>query len=257
MLKEGKNLSIRFVFSEARLWRYLLKELSEYLDTLAIRVDPEKGVSIRAMDPSHVMLIELEAPPAAFEEFKADKSVDVILNLEQASKILRRASKSDKFLLTASETEVVLGFISKNGVERFFSLPSLSGSFEEVPELELDLKNRAKIVGSLFSNTISLLEKAGDVLSITAEENGIVISASSEMGELAFRFTTDEGTLTDYTPPEQPYTNHYTLEYITVAKNISKLCDIVDIGLSPEMPIELVMEFGGARIKMYVAPRSE
>ncbi|MEM2626811.1 MAG: hypothetical protein QW775_00970, partial [Ignisphaera sp.] len=64
---------LKAVFLDARLWRYVLKELAEFLETVGIKFSPTEGVKLKAMDPSHVMLVDLSIPATAFEEYDIEK----------------------------------------------------------------------------------------------------------------------------------------------------------------------------------------
>jgi len=254
----GEVAVLSLYFADARLWRYVLRGLSEFLDVVGIRLHPEEGLRIKAMDPSHVILVDFSIPKTAFDSYNVKKEELITINLELAAKVLRRATRNDKLYLESDGTRLTLGLVSKGGVERYFIMPLLSQKFEEIPELSLELNSYAKIVGPVFATAISILAKAGETLRITADKESIRLASVSDLGEVEFEFSTATGTLVDYQPPDEEIVNNYSLEYIELLGNIAKLADMVTVKLGPEMPIEIDMELSsGAQLKAYVAPRVE
>ncbi len=253
-------MGIRFIFADARIWRYVLKTFADYIETVGIILHPSEGVRIKAMDPTHVMLIDFHVPVTAFEEYSVEREITLLINLENTSKILRRASKSDKLMISSDGSKLTLGFISKGGTLRSFTIPLLSGSYEEVPELSLEFQVQAKILGATLSSALSVLENVGEVLKIKASREGISLIAVSDLGEVEFVFSILTGTLVDYQVSEDfnEFTNMYSMNYMSLLTIMAKLSEIATIRLGQDMPCEIELEMlAGARLKLYVAPRVE
>ncbi len=250
---------IRVRFADARIWRYVLRGIAEYLDVVGIKFHPEEGVRIKAMDPSHVMLIDFYIPRHAFDEFEVENEALLTINLETAAKVLRRATKNDRLVIISDGARISFGLVSRGGVERYFTMPLMATKYEEIPELSLDLRVAAKMLGPTFATAISILSEAGETLKISATNEGVKLTSTSELGEIEFEFSTTTGTLIDYTPPEeQEFTNSYSLEYIEVIGKIAKLGETLTLKLGPDMPCELDLELSsGAILKAYIAPRAE
>jgi proliferating cell nuclear antigen len=252
--------TIRFVFADARIWRYVLRILADYLEVVGMKISPGEGVRIKAMDPSRVMLLDFSIPTTAFEEFVVEKDETLFLNLENVSKILRRAAKTDKFALSSDGTKLTIALISKGGTQRSFTLPLISSTYEEIPELSLEFKVTAKVIGPVFATAISVLEEVGEAIKFKALHEGLAISSSSELGETEFLFTTTSGTLIDYQIADetQEFSNTYSMEYISMLSQISKLAETISVKLVPEAPCEIALDItSGAQLKVYVAPRIE
>jgi len=251
-------LKVYFRFADARLWRYVLRGLAEYVDVVGIRVHPEEGVRIKAMDPSHVMLVDLNIPRTAFDEYEVEQETVLTVNLEIAAKILRRATKNDRLVVISDGSRISFGLVSKGGVERYFTIPLLAAKYEEIPELSLELNVSAKTLGPMFATALSVLEKAGDVLRIRAKKEGLSLIAVSELGEIEFEFSSLSGTLIDYQPPEEEITNSYSLEYFDLLAKVSKMSETITIKIGPDMPCEIDAELSsGAQLRTFIAPRVE
>jgi len=252
--------ALRFVFADAKVWRYVLRVLADYLEVIGIKISPSEGVRIKAMDPSRVMLLDFSIPTSAFEEYIVEKEEVLFLNLENVSKILRRATRSDKLALSTDGVKLTIALISKSGTQRSFMLPLISSTYEEIPELSLEFKVEAKIIGPIFATAISVLEEVGDAVKFKVLHEGLAMSSSSELGEIEFLFTTTTGTLIDYQVAEEfsEFSNTYSMEYISMLSQLAKLSETVSIKLAPEVPCEISLNMtSGAQLKIYVAPRIE
>ncbi|MCS7112250.1 MAG: hypothetical protein N3D82_05575 [Ignisphaera sp.] len=253
-------MSIKSIFIDARIWRYVLRSLADYIETIGILIHPSEGMKIKAMDPTHVMLIDFHVPVSAFEEYSVERETTLFVNLENASKILRRASKLDKLMISSDGSKLTLGFVSKSGALRSFILPLLSGSHEEVPELSLEFQVQAKILGATLSSALSVLEDVGEILKFKVSREGISLIATSDLGEVEFVFSIMTGTLIDYQVSENfsEFTNIYSMRYISLLTILAKLSEVATVRLGQDMPCEIELEMlGGARLKLYVAPRVE
>ena len=248
---------IKLTFADARLWRYALRAISELAEIAGLKLD-ESGARIAAMDPSHVALIDFRIPREAFDEYEVPEPTTIVFNLEDAAKVLRRATKTDSLGIKADESKICFALISKGGVERQFIMPQIAQEVEEVPELELEFPVTARVLGASFATAISVLGEVGESLKLRAESESFKMVGISDLGEAEIVFSTLAGTLIDYSPSSETIEATYTLEYFEEASKVARLADAVSVMFGPDIPCKLVMELSsGARLIMYVAPRSE
>lgn len=253
-------MSLRTVFVDARVWRYVLRELSQFIESIGIKFHPSEGVHLKAMDPSHVMLVDLTIPSTAFEEYHVDGETTLVIPLESVAKVLRRAGRSDKLMIASDGLKLTIGLISRGGTERTFTLPLLSGSYEEVPELSLEFEVQAKTSGIMLATSLGILEEVGDVIKMRVYREGISLVSVSELGEVEIMLTVPTGTLIDYqSPPDlEEFSTAYSMEYLSILTTISKIAEVVTIKLSRDMPCEFDLDIiSGSVLKFYLAPRSE
>lgn len=251
---------LKAVFIDARIWRYVLRELAEFIETVGMRFSPTEGVRLKAMDPSHVMLVDFYIPPTAFEEYTVEAETILLIPLEATAKILRRAKKYDKLMMASDGSKLILALISKGNVQRTFVLPLLTGSYEEIPELSLEFEAQAKILGATLATSLSILEDVGDVLKIRASKEGISLISSSELSEVEIPLTVASGALIDYQPPtsSEEFMNIYSMDYISVVIPVSRLAETITIKLGKDMPCEISLDLtSGSQLKLFVAPRTE
>jgi len=234
-----------------------MRSISKFIDTGIARVTND-GFNFKALDPSKVVLIEFVIPKESFEEFDlGDKeSVDIPFSVEDLTKILRTAGKDDKIALEVRHNKLNVILITK-GVERIFTLPLLTLEVEEIPELSLELKNRFKFMGPLYYEILNSIEDLGDIIKLKAEDEKLIISSVSDLGEAEINLDLESGTLLEAEVNEAGEVA-YGMGYLSNLKQVGRISDTVLVEFSAGMPCHLDFELAqGARMKTYVAPRAE
>lgn len=118
---------------DAKLLIDFLKLVNEFGDEVAFKAT-YSGLSVRLMNPSHVMLIEATIPMQIMDEYKLTGEFNITLNIEEVSKSFK-PRKGDKLTLTAGRLERVK--ISCGNVAKKFKQPEVL--LEELPPIKLDL----------------------------------------------------------------------------------------------------------------------
>lgn len=250
---------MRLRFIDARVWRYSIAALEDLVETALMSVSGE-GIRIRAMDPSHVALIDFFVPREAFDIFEVEKEEKIPVNLEAAMKILRRSSKKDELSIEYQPPSVRFGLVSPEGVERYFEFSALTpGAVEEVPELSIDFPVEASIVPQAFKSSYKILSEAGDVLEIVATPEKMLFTTSSETGEIEIELSTELNLLTNYQfRGGERQRSRYTLEYLDKFSRLSMISDSIDLSFGEGLPLKAVARLPrGAWMTIYVAPRED
>ena len=71
----------------------------------------ENGISLQAMDPSHVSLVSLIIPSEDFEIYRCDEPITIGLNLNSFYKILKCSSNEDSISISCPEISDILTLI--------------------------------------------------------------------------------------------------------------------------------------------------
>lgn len=246
---------MKLVFFDARVWRYLMSAISKVIDEGVFTVSRDEGLRFRAMDPSHVILLDMRFPPDSFEVFDIDGERSIGVNFEDLAKVLRRARKEDRLELEADETTFTIT-LSGRGTRKF-SLPILDISGENIPEPQLEYKAHVKVMSDIYRDTIKDVELVGDVLRLRATPDEFRVLSSSEFGDAEIIFSMESGSLLEL-EAEDTQEASYTLEYFSDLSGASRVADTVTIKFSSDMPVQVDHELPqGAYFGFLVAPRVE
>merc|ERR1712159_298158 len=90
---------------EARITQgSLLKKLVEAVKDLVTEANFDcdaQGISLQAMDSSHVSLVAMQLKADGFEHYRCDRSMSIGMNLASLSKILKCANNDDVITIKA------------------------------------------------------------------------------------------------------------------------------------------------------------
>ena len=89
----------------------------------------EKGISLQAMDSSHVALVQLKLDKAGFATYRVDKPVTLGLSISNLAKVMRLVGNNDSITLRCDTT----------GEPQSISIICESGKQERTTEFTLNL----------------------------------------------------------------------------------------------------------------------
>jgi proliferating cell nuclear antigen len=92
----------------------LLKKLIEAIKDIVNDANwdcNDSGISLQAMDNSHVALVALLLRADGFDPYRCDRNLSLGINVQSMSKILKCASANDAITLTADDEGETLSFL--------------------------------------------------------------------------------------------------------------------------------------------------
>lgn len=241
-------------FGNARVWRYVVSSISRIVEEATCTFKSE-GLRLRAIDPSHVVMVDLEFLREAFDEYKVEEGEKISFSLEDLNKILRRARKGDNLYLEWEDGRLKVGLVGR--MERIFSIPMPRIEEEALPEANLPFKIKAKMLGRTFRESIMDIEPVADTIALEGRSGVLLISGSSERGRAIVELSLENGSLLDIEVEEEG-SSKYSVEYVKDTLPLTQVADIVEVAFSKDMPCRVKYEFAeDAQVSFLIAPRVE
>merc|ERR1711934_488604 len=106
-----------------------LKKLIEAMKDLVTEANFDcdaSGISLQAMDSSHVSLVAMQLKSDGFEHYRCDRNCSLGMNLASLSKILKCANNDDVITLKCEDGAEVVTFMFESPTRR--RSPTLSSS---------------------------------------------------------------------------------------------------------------------------------
>lgn len=244
---------MRVAYSAGHVWRNIVAGLKELIKE-GVFVFTEEGVRLRALDPSHVVLVDVYFPQKAFAEYAVENEVRVALNIEELSRVLRRASKKDALTMELAGDKLKISLEGR--FTRTFYEPLISLEYSEIGEIRVPFKADIRVASPIFEEAVKDLEPVGEILGLEAESDKLVLFNEGETARAAIELTSESGIISSIV--EEPQRSVYSYDYIEAFLPISKVAETVRIQFSSDMPLKLTYELAeGAWFTTYVAPRTE
>ncbi|MCX8204279.1 MAG: proliferating cell nuclear antigen (pcna) [Candidatus Nezhaarchaeota archaeon] len=247
---------IRVLFHDAKLWKNIILALSTMINESTFIFAPG-GVRMRAMDPSRIGMVNFEMPSSSFEDYSCEAEAKVGVNLDQLSKLVRRASSGDKLELELRPDEGKLKIKFRGRATRAFVIPLLDLGYEELPTPRVSFNVQAKLLADAMGEALKDAELVSDHVKIQATTDELTFYALSDRGESSTTFSRDGGALLELNVRE-PSRATYSLSYLTDMMKAAATADIMELQFSTNMPLTLIFDLpGGGRIQYWLAPRLE
>jgi len=234
----------------------ILKETVELASCIVeeIKLTMKKdGLAVRAVDPSHVAMIEMKLSKKAFEEFKAsDQDIGIDLN---KIKDLLKLIKPDEMVSWRSEDKKNRILFEVGNMKRYMSPVDLGGMTDpKVPDLTLP----GKVVLDIneVRKGIRAAESISDHIAFLLSPNEFKMEAEGDTEKMELSLTKDKG-ISDMIAPG-PMRSLYPLDYLTtMVKAINS--PTITILMANDYPakIEFQLANGAGEGSFLLAPRIE
>jgi proliferating cell nuclear antigen len=212
----------------------------------------EDGVELVAADPAMVAMVDFRMDEEAFDVYECDSAEQVGINIENLYSIIRRTGSDDTLSLSLNDDESKLQITMENHSTRNFSLALLNLDDSDIPSTsDLDFNVQAALKTSMFSDAIGDAAVVGDSVTISAEDNTLVVQSAGDNSNVEFRIDEGSDGLIDL-DMEGP------LDYLSKMIKAKKLSNTVNISLGADFPMR--MEFQApenVELGFILAPRIE
>ncbi|MGB9660071.1 MAG: proliferating cell nuclear antigen (pcna) [Nitrososphaerales archaeon] len=240
--------------STSEEWKVVSSAVSTLVEEATFEASPE-GITFRAMDPSHVALIDLLWPKAAFEKYECDKPFKFSIKIEDFMKLIKRADAKDSIEITTSDEMLVLRIL--DGYKREFSLHLIESTYGPTPLPKLSFNVKATMAERAFEKILSDISAISDHVTIEASKDRLIFSGKSDIGSGSVTLERATQDLLELDVKEDSKAT-YSIEYLSsIIKATAS--DAVLLEYSSKMPIRLELKLSdlGGRVHFYLAPRIE
>ncbi|MCI4407822.1 MAG: proliferating cell nuclear antigen (pcna) [Thermofilum sp.] len=253
--KSSHPQNVKFVFPDAREWKYIIESISTIVDEANFVLSPD-GLKLRALDAGRVAMVELYIPANLFKEYNVEQNTKIGVTLEDLNNILKRAKKEDEVWFEAYAGRLIITLAGR--VERRFKLPITDISGQELPEPKLNLTVAAKMMSDTFKDVLEDAELVSETVKIKAENGKLLFSAKGDRGEVEDKLSIETGSLIEIDAKDNAEAI-YGLDFLEkIISKAYKVSDVLGLRFATNMPLELTFEIaGGGTLKYLLAPRME
>jgi len=233
--------------------------LQETLDSVSVLVDEckihldEDGLSIRAVDPANVGMVDLDLGAAAFESYEADGGL-IGVNLSRLEDIAGMADAGQLVQLELDEETRKL-HIQIDGLEYTLALIDPDSIRQEPDIPDLDLPAHVVIEGRDIDRAVTAADMVSDhiALGVDTADELFYVDAEGDTDDVHLELTRDQ--LIDLEAGDAH--SLFSLDYLKdMNKAIPKDAE-VELELGDEYPVKLHFDIAEAqgRVTYMLAPR--
>lgn len=212
-----------------------------------------KGISLRAVDPAHVAMVDLEIKSTAFEEYKSDE-MELGIDLDKLSGIMRLANSGDIVSLEYDEKSNRLVVKIGNLVRRMGLIDTAGMPDSKVPNL--DLPATAVVEASELSKGVRASEAVSDHLALSVDKDSFELFAEGDTDTVNLKLPKD--LLVKLNSPGK-FKSLFSIDYFSNMIKPVKGEDPITISMGNDNPIRVDFDIAEKKghVTYLLAPRIE
>lgn len=237
---------------KAETLKGLVNVISTLIDEVKFTVDPE-GMSLKAVDPAHVAMIELRMDAGAFESYEAD-NVEIGLDLDKVKEVLKLSGAGEIIAMELDEERGRLIFKVGNITRRMNLVDTSSMSDPKVPQLELAANIEVPV--SELQRGIKASEKISDHITLIADTDYFELLCEGDTDSADLRLEKDSLVSINV---ESQVSSMFPLDYFSNLIKAMPSDIVVKIELDNDYPAKFNFNVAGdkGRVMYLLAPRIE
>jgi proliferating cell nuclear antigen len=147
-----------------------------------------KGISLRAVDPAHVAMVDLEVNSKAFEEFKATE-MELGIDMDKLGSIMRLSSSGDMVTLDYDEESNRLIVKIGNLIRKMGLIDTAGMPDPKMPNL--NLPGKVILKASELNQGVRASEAVSDHLALTVDKNTFELFAEGDTDTVNLKLPKD------------------------------------------------------------------
>lgn len=266
------------------LLRGIVNTISMLVDEAKFNID-KNGWNIKAVDPAHISVLELEIDSDLFEEYKVTQNGSIGVDIDKLKEKLRFCKDQDVVRIEVKQVNWIIGgenqkvtrlILTDGDIVNRMSLVDTTGMSEpKVPNLSL--KNSFSMTWDKMQNVLKRMESISNYVHLCSFKEGIKIYAEGDTDDCVVMFHKD--LLVEHKPSrdfECESTNisgrdhdksMFPLDYISMLFRNSKVngmkilfhkgqwLEVMKFEMDSDYPVKMTAEKNGLKFKYILAPR--
>ena len=255
--------------SEALTLKKIIEAIKDLVTDVNIDATPS-GISLQAMDSSHVALVSLTLGSMGFKEYRADRAMTLGISVTNLAKVLKLASNEDEITLRAEEegSHLQITFENRRQEKRTeFQLNLITLDSEHLGIPETQYSSEVTMNAQDFQKLCKELHQLSETVQIEASIQSIKFNVEGEVGSGSVQIMTSgedaqrasamaASQKKDGGAGFEKVNLSFALRYLNMFNKASTLCSNVKLMLASDTPLVVEYEIESlGSLKYYLAPK--
>lgn len=224
----------------------------------------EDGISLQAMDESHIALVSFQLSSEAFTTYRCDRNIPLGINVESLMKVLRSGNNNDVLTLRADDQGSNLNLIfedpDQNRISEYsLKLMDIDQVSMAIPDQEYDVD--IAMPSAEFQRICRDMSVLSESVSIEVTKDGVRFTAEGDIGagSIHLKPTTnleDESKSVTISVKE-PVKLSFNLKYLLFTCKSGSLAQVVNLHMTPDIPILIKYKLPAGYVQFFLAPKIE
>ena len=241
---------------EAKAKADVLKEVVDVVSTL---VDEAKfnigkdSITVKAVDPAHVAMVDLNLDRSAFEAYKADEG-ELGIDMDKMKEILRLGKAGETISLSHDEDKNRLIVTVGNTTRRMALVDTAGMSDPKVPSLNLPAK--VVVRTEELRQAIRASESISDHIALKVSPDGFEVVSEGDTDNVSHVVPKD---MLEELQGKEAVRSLFPLDYFSNMVKAISSAQTVTLYLGSDYPVKMEFKIAGGKgeVKYLLAPRIE
>ena len=241
--------------SSSTEWKAIAAAVKTLVEEATFEADTE-GLTFRAMDPSHVALVDLTLPNSSWQTYQCGKPWKFSVRVEDLVKLIARGDSKDSLEIKDTEEDAV-SFTFQNGYKREFTIHLIESTAASAPLPKLEFETNVTLTKAILDKILGDMTVVADQVTIEATKEKIVFRGKSDVGKADVALAKNDADVLKFESSAESKAT-FSIDYIqSLLKALSGVADTVDLSYSTKKPMKLsfALNSQGARLLFWLAPR--
>ncbi|MDH7508450.1 MAG: proliferating cell nuclear antigen (pcna) [Methanomassiliicoccales archaeon] len=237
---------------KSEILKSIVDVVSTLVDEAKFNIAPDR-LSLKAVDPAHVAMVNLLLQKGAFEEYKADDT-ELGIDLDKIKEVLRLAKAGEILEIEQDENHNRL-VINVGNITRRMNLVDTTGmSDPKVPNLNLPAV--VVVTSDELQKGIKAAENISDYIALTASPDGFEMFSEGDTDSVSLRLSKD---LLVSLECKEKVRSLFPLDYFSNMVRAIPSGTTIKISLGNDFPVKLEFKIadGKGEVSYLLAPRIE
>jgi proliferating cell nuclear antigen len=255
---------VEIEFSEAGLFRRIIDSLKGLVEDITFDCGP-KGMSLQAMDASHISLIAMGLPAEIFSRYECREPTSLSFSVETLLKIMKGSKPTDSLTIRAADDEedIEMSLVSSNQEKSAkFHLKRVDAQGETVAIPDHVYRAVLTMSSDGMNQLVKSLSDISETVMVRCSPGQITFSVVDALvrAETTFSAGVVCENAQDEVEVEVSEACHisYALRYLKAISTASALSSRVSLSFSPHFPLLVDYELcEDGFMRFYLAPKVE
>ena len=237
------------VVTDTKNWKNSIDAIASIIDEGAFIIDGE-GIRLRAMDPSQIALIDFMMPAKAFEEYSAEKELELGVDFTDLNRIMKRLKPEDKLHLSLDK-QLLMKFVGDT--TRTFKTSIIDAGSSPPKEPQIEFTSEVKLAPPMIKEALKDAELVSNHVALSVDD-GFNITCDGDTGSVEINLPEEKVLAFE---KKQAARAVFSLDHLSNILSAAESPAIVTLNLRTDSPIKVEYPIGEAKVNYFLAPRIE
>lgn len=246
---------LHLVFPDASVFKRVVDGISVLVDEAEFVVS-EKGLGLKATDPSQISLVDFFIPKSSFKKFDAAHGAKIGIDLNYFAQVMSRAKSSESVELIVKEDASKLSVVFSGTSKRSFVIPLLDLHSADLPLPRIDFDAEVKIKASSLIDSFKDAALISTHILLGVENDNFTVRANSSKGNVENIYNAKDESVVSLKSSSETRAM-FPLDYLSNMMKAASADTEVLMKIKTNAPVEIQYSVGEAKFTYFLAPRIE